>query len=36
VSATGTATLRWTVRSRTKVVAVSGGVRSDPRVIRLR
>jgi hypothetical protein len=36
VSAAGTATLRWTVRSRTKVVVVSGGVRSDPRVIRLR
>jgi hypothetical protein len=36
VSTAGTATLRWTVRSRTKVVAVSGGVRSDPRVIRLR
>jgi hypothetical protein len=36
VSAAGTATVRWTVRSRTRVVAVSGGVRSDPRVIRLR
>ena len=35
VSATGTATLRWTVRARTRVVVVSGGVRSDPRVIRL-
>jgi hypothetical protein len=36
VSTAGTATLRWTVRSQTRVVAVSGGVRSDPRVIRLR
>ncbi|HET8970401.1 MAG TPA: fibronectin type III domain-containing protein, partial [Candidatus Nanopelagicales bacterium] len=35
VSAAGTASLRWTVKSRTRVVAVSGGVRSDPRVIRL-
>jgi len=36
VTAKGTATVTYWVRSRTRVVVVSGGVRSAPKVIRLR
>jgi hypothetical protein len=36
VTSEGTATVTYRVKARTRVVVVSGGVRSAPKVIRLR